>query len=42
MKDAMALMMQVLREQWPLLAFPACAAVLGYMLGRLLRGRGRK
>lgn len=33
---------QVLRENWGLLAVPACAACAGYLLGRLLRGRGRK
>jgi hypothetical protein len=42
MKEAMVLTMQVLRENWPLLAVPACAALVGYILGRLLRGRGRK
>lgn len=42
MKDAMALTMHVLRENWPLLAIPAGAAVVGYLLGRLLRGHGRK
>lgn len=41
-ESAMNFAMQVLREQWPLLAFPACAAALGYLLGRLLRGCGRK
>jgi hypothetical protein len=38
----MALMMQVLRENWMLLAVPACAALGGYLLGRLIRGCGRK
>ncbi|CAB3727972.1 hypothetical protein LMG22037_05327 [Paraburkholderia phenoliruptrix] len=27
------------RENWMLLAVPACAALAGYMLGRLLRSR---
>ncbi len=39
MGNAMNFAMQVLREDWPLLAFPACAAIVGHMLGRLLRGR---
>jgi hypothetical protein len=37
----MALMLHALWENRMLLAVPACAALGGYMLGRLLRGRGR-
>ena len=38
----MALMLHVLWENRMLLAVPACAAFLGYILGRLLRGCDRK
>jgi len=38
----MALMLHMLWENRMLLAIPACAAFLGYILGRLLRGWGRK
>ncbi len=38
----MSLMLHVLWENRMLLAIPACAAFLGYILGRLLRGVGRK
>lgn len=38
----MALMLHMLWENRMLLAVPACAAFLGYFLGRLLRGRSRK
>jgi hypothetical protein len=31
--------LQVWRENWPLLALPVFAAVVGQAIGRLLRGR---
>lgn len=40
MGNAMHLAMQVLRENWALLVVPICAACVGHVLGRLLRGRG--
>lgn len=39
MGSVMDYAIQVLRENWALLAFPACAAAVGYLLGRLIRGR---
>ncbi len=38
----MALMLHLLWENRMLLAVPACAALGGYLLGRLIRGCGRK
>lgn len=39
MGSVMDYAIQVLTENWALLAFPACAAAVGYLLGRLIRGR---
>ncbi|SAL82380.1 hypothetical protein AWB68_06496 [Caballeronia choica] len=33
-------LLQVLRENWLLLALPVCAAAIGHAIGRLVRGRG--
>ncbi|MGF6937149.1 hypothetical protein OKW41_006311 [Paraburkholderia sp. UCT70] len=30
---------QIWRENWILLAVPACAAIAGHAIGRLIRGR---